>query len=102
MPMKPDKRCNKCGWTKTICTCKKKPAPDTRGSINDRYGEDWITQRTAQLKQHPFCAMCGADGKVVDHVDGIENNKYKLQTLCERCHNEKTAMDRKRRRLSWN
>jgi len=64
--------------------------------------------REAQLLSHPFCAGCEEKGKstiatVVDHIqewkNGLTNqhrwklftDTHNLKSLCDSCHNSKTA-----------
>jgi 5-methylcytosine-specific restriction protein A len=57
----------------------------------------WTRRRAHQLREHPFCVMCEADGHavvatVVDHVDPHRGNKEKfflgkVQSLCAAHHN---------------
>lgn len=58
----------------------------------------WRSIRSNQLSQHPLCADCLDKGmtraaNVVDHIDGNSwnNDSSNLQSLCDKCHNVKTA-----------
>lgn len=61
----------------------------------------WRRARRAQLTRSSHCATCGSRGQVVDHriprqilaaagIAALDHKRW-LQTLCERCHNTKTA-----------
>ena len=68
----------------------------------------WQRRRALQLKQLPLCAECLRAGAVtpatcVDHVErwragrADDINRFLLepiQSLCENCHNRKTAAER--------
>ena len=67
------------------------------------YGtQRWKNRRAKQLRNHPLCAMCKADGRttaatVADHEEPHRNDEAlfwngKLQSLCARHHDS----DRKR------
>ncbi len=74
-----------------------------RGSAAERgYGSRWQRARLAWLHVNPLCAECHRQGRVeagvvVDHImphRGDETlfwNRDNWQTLCESCHNAKTA-----------
>lgn len=78
---------------------------ERRGSSAARgYGKRWRLLRARYLAQHPNCAECDRQGKltpaeVVDHITphrGDQNLLYdpdNLQSLCKRCHDEKTARE---------
>jgi 5-methylcytosine-specific restriction protein A len=65
----------------------------------------WKTLRAHQLREHPLCAWCLKQGKVVpatvaDHIEphGGDWNKFRtgeLQSLCVDCHQPKWAEDRR-------
>ena len=67
----------------------------------------WRGVRAAFLREHPWCGVCAARGRVVaavvvDHVvplkDGGERFDWvNLQGLCVSCHNRKTARETARR-----
>lgn len=58
------------------------------------------------LHRQPLCVNCGAPGaptrpNIVDHITpltagGARLDPANLQTLCQPCHNRKTAADRQR------
>ena len=68
----------------------------------------WRTVRAAFLREHPVCARCAAQGRliaavVVDHVVPLKDGGARfdwtnLQGLCVPCHNSKTAGETARRR----
>lgn len=80
-------------------------ANTSRASASRRgYGNRWRRYRYFYLSQHPYCAHCFSQGRVVPAtvVDHIEPHKgsYELfwkegnhQGLCEKCHNRKTATE---------
>lgn len=64
----------------------------------------WRRLRAWFLRQHPFCAMCEADGciitaaSIVDHIEPIRQggaalDARNLQSLCGPCHSGKTAIE---------
>lgn len=67
--------------------------------------------RPAQLLREPFCRECAEKGRrtratVVDHIEPHRGDWAKFidpanhQSLCDRCHNRKTALERTNRRKS--
>ncbi len=73
----------------------RRPSAATRG-----YDAKWRRIRASFLRHHPYCAICGAEATVVDHVlplsQGGTHEWANLQPLCVSCHNRKTAvLDRK-------
>ncbi len=69
----------------------------------------WRELRLEQLLREPFCRECAKAGRrtkatVVDHVIphrgdlGKFRDPGNLQSLCKRCHNRKTALERANRR----
>lgn len=65
-------------------------------------GRKWRRRRERQLRLHPLCARCMANGFVtaatqVDHVQplfkGGTDADDNLQSLCDPCHDEKTRED---------
>jgi len=77
-----------------------------RGSAAKRgYGRRWQQARRRWLVQHPLCVMCQAAGRVVpatvvDHIIPHRGaarlfwDRENWQSLCERHHNAKSAMER--------
>jgi 5-methylcytosine-specific restriction enzyme A len=70
--------------------------PDARPSAGARgYGAEWRDVRVAHLARSPWCQVCGRAGSVVDHIipraAGGTDDPSNLQTLCARCHGQKTA-----------
>ncbi|WP_390844186.1 HNH endonuclease [Anatilimnocola floriformis] len=66
------------------------------------YDHHWRAARIQFLRQHPLCVECQSVGiataaTVVDHVTPHRGcyalfwNQSNWQSLCERCHNVKTA-----------
>jgi 5-methylcytosine-specific restriction protein A len=78
-----------------------------RKETNDKYQtKQWRTMRQIQLSQHPLCAGCLAQGRIVQalHIDHIfpwtklgEEAFYinLFQSLCHSCHSIKTALEQK-------
>lgn len=76
-----------------------KGSPDERG-----YDKAWRKTRGLYLYRHPACENCGVTADDtdrplhVDHIDGLGpfgprgHDPDNLQTLCERCHGSKTAI----------
>jgi 5-methylcytosine-specific restriction endonuclease McrA len=60
----------------------------------------WISLRDRWRRSHPCCARCGAKAQHVDHIIDIRTaperrlDWFNLQSLCQPCHNAKTAADR--------
>lgn len=58
----------------------------------------WRNARARVKIEEPFCRMCGKVADVVDHIIPIKAGGKKLarenlQSLCHKCHNEKTLQD---------
>ena len=93
------------------------------GALNASYVERkkwylsdrWRNLRESFLKEHPYCGVCGEQGKsefaiIVDHVEGHNPDTWKenffigpFQALCWSCHSRKTMLEdakRKKTRLS--
>lgn len=79
-----------------------------RGTSTERgYGKPWRRQRKlALMRDHYQCQACGKPTGESGHVDHIKprprgapynarewDRLDNLQTLCERCHNRKTARE---------
>jgi 5-methylcytosine-specific restriction enzyme A len=79
---------------------------------NDSWGKDtgfyakkaWRNLRAAKLREDPLCIQCKAKGQlisatVVDHIiprranPDLELSWDNLQSLCESCHNTKSAKE---------
>ena len=82
---------------------KSKERRDSDGLYGQRH---WRTFRQAQLSQHPLCAACMSEGRVIqaEHVDHVfpwkQIGKHAFyrniyQSLCEEHHREKTWLERK-------
>jgi len=53
--------------------------------------------------KEPLCEMCGAPGRLVDHIKEIKDggallDETNIQTLCSKCHATKTLDEQKRRK----
>jgi len=56
----------------------------------------WRSMRDRQLRGHPTCVVCGDKASHVDHVLAIANGGTTdgpLQSMCRRCHLQKTVKD---------
>ena len=74
-----------------------------RGSATQQgYGAQWQKARALFLKQHPLCAFCQAEGKivpatVVDHIiphrgdQRLFWDQANWEPLCKECHDKKTG-----------
>jgi len=78
-----------------------------RGTASQRgYDARWGKVRALHLGREPLCRMCRAEGRVtpaqmVDHIlplrqGGARLREDNLQSLCNSCHNRKTAEDQRR------
>ncbi|MBZ7939675.1 MULTISPECIES: HNH endonuclease [Campylobacter] len=61
---------------------------------------EWRKLRTIFINKNPFCFNCGKLAKIVDHIIPIKQggnrlNQDNLQSLCIKCHNEKTKKELK-------
>ena len=72
------------------------------GSAARGYDGRWKKARSLFLKQHPLCAFCQAEGKivpatVVDHIIPHRGDKILFwdetnwEPLCKECHDKKTG-----------
>lgn len=77
---------------------------ERRGSSRERgYDARWERVRRMHLAGEPLCRMCQQAGRVtlavlVDHITPIRDGGERLdddnlQSLCRRCHDEKTKDD---------
>ena len=62
----------------------------------------WQKFRDWYRKGNPFCEICGSVGQMVDHIkelkdDGAPLDPDNCQTLCNTCHQRKTATERVKR-----
>jgi 5-methylcytosine-specific restriction protein A len=58
----------------------------------------WRAARERQLRMEPNCRVCGQKAVVADHirnraVGGADLDVENLQSLCQRCHDEKTTRE---------
>ena len=70
------------------------------------HSAEWKKVRDLQLMQHPICQECERLGRVtpatvVDHINegGDRLDQRNLQSLCETCHNRKSAREGRAVRL---
>lgn len=76
------------------------------GATPRQSGRKWMEVRAAWLSNHPLCVGCECKGyvrpaAVVDHViplwEGGADDESNYQSLCNPCHDEKTAAEATRR-----
>lgn len=108
MALAPLKKCNHpgCGTLVRTPRCdkhkKQKHTRTTSKGYQHLYGYWWRKQSKLFKQRNPLCVTCLADGKVkaaycVDHIVPHKGDELKFrdinnwQSLCERCHNKKTA-----------
>ncbi len=98
--------CSRCG---PLHSARQAEHDERRGSSRQRgYDARWQRVRAMHLAAEPLCRMCVQAGRVtvasmVDHIMPIRDggevlNDDNLQSLCERCHDAKTASDLAARR----
>ena len=86
----------------------KRRADEQQAELDAFYsGKHWRRARTAHRAREPLCRRCSKRGvvkagDVVDHIierrDGGNNyDPANLQTLCHKCHSDKTREERERR-----
>jgi 5-methylcytosine-specific restriction protein A len=66
-----------------------------RGSAVERgYDRAWHDRRNRYMRVHPLCEWCKRPATLVDHIipkrDGGTDKSDNLQSLCNRCHAQKT------------
>ena len=72
----------------------------------------WRKFRDWYITRHPICEMCEKEGRLtpavmVDHIveirdGGALTSEENAQSLCWRCHGEKTANEKNHRKLTGN
>ena len=81
---------------------------DSRDPSDTFYSQGrWKRVRKWHIAQQPLCVTCRANGitviaKIVDHIVPIKRggaplDGSNLQSLCQACHNKKTASERTER-----
>lgn len=116
MPYKPMRPCRHPGChvlTREGWCADHKPKRAERGESAEWHGlyntDRWRELRADQLLREPFCRECAKAGRrtyatVADHIvphrgdTRLFHDLANLQSLCERCHNRKTAKERAERR----
>lgn len=116
MPYKPMRPCRHPGChvlTREVWCEAHKPKRAERGESAEWHGlystDRWRELRANQLLREPFCRECAKAGRrtyatVADHIvphrgdTRLFYDPGNLQSLCERCHNRKTAKERAERR----
>ena len=110
MPQKPKRPCRYpgcpgfCEQGQVFCKDHRMYSDDRmRGGASARgYDARWREARAIFLKQHPLCAFCQAEGKivpatVVDHIiphwgdQRLFWDQTNLESLCKECHDKKTG-----------
>ena len=108
MPQKPKRPCRYpgcpgfCEQGQVFCKDHRMYSDDRiRGSASARgYDARWREARALFLKQHPLCAFCQAEGKivpatVVDHIiphrgdQRLFWDQTNWESLCKECHDKK-------------
>ena len=76
-----------------------------RDNANQEFYNSWKWRKLAKAYKvkYPLCVMCNANGyvtavRVVDHIvrinaGGAPYDDANLQSLCEKCHNSKSAKE---------
>ena len=117
MAQKPPRPCRHPGCTELTrtgyCPRHQPQRPDKRESAQWHWmylTRQWRQElRPAQLLREPFCRVCARRGARtpatrVDHIQphrgdwALFTDPNNLQSLCEACHNRKTAQERGERR----
>lgn len=87
----------------SYCKTHKSKEEDIRLTSTERgYNYRWQKVRRMYLRRNPLCVECLKEGNIepatiVDHIEPHrgDNEKFwnedNFQSLCERCHNRKTA-----------
>ena len=110
MPQKPKRPCRYpgcpglCEQGQVFCKDHRMYSDDRmRGGASARgYDARWREARAIFLKQHPLCAFCQAEGKivpatVVDHIiphrgdQRLFWDQTNWESLCKECHDKKTG-----------
>ena len=110
MPQKPRRPCRYpgcprfCEQGQVFCKDHRMYSDDRlRGGAAARgYDARWREARAIFLKQHPLCAFCQAEGKivpatVVDHITPHRGDQWLFwdqtnwESLCKKCHDRKTG-----------
>ncbi len=81
---------------------------EARGSAADRgYDHRWGAYARGYKRRHPLCMECKRQGRItavycVDHIEPVESkydpkfwDETNHQSLCESCHNRKTAKEKR-------
>lgn len=82
----------------------KRHEPPRLNSYRRGYNRAWQATRLAFLREHPFCVVCEAIGRLVpaaevDHIIAHKGDDVlmwdigNLQALCRPCHSAKTARE---------
>jgi 5-methylcytosine-specific restriction protein A len=100
--------CSVCGPLKRATAAEH---DERRGSSRERgYDARWERVRAMHLAAEPLCRMCQQAGRIsaavlVDHITPINDGGARLdddnlQSLCRRCHDQKTADDVRKRGMA--
>lgn len=111
MPQRPPRICPGCnkivsaaGPCPTCKRTKRRRENTSRPSTDRLYSTSrWQKIRKIKLARNPLCEMCQSDGRtteaiLVDHVEPVRDGGAmfditNLQSLCNQCHDVKTARD---------
>jgi 5-methylcytosine-specific restriction enzyme A len=68
--------------------------PKKWAGANTSMPSGWTKTRREQLQREPNCRVCGAPATEADHViNRAAGGGPLIQSLCKRCHAEKTARE---------
>lgn len=106
MPIQAKKCCPNCGRGYSGLECPSHPRTDNRPpELNKLYGRRWKALRKQILEDNPLCIDCLKEGKTevareVHHTIRHHGNPQifwnsPLEPLCEKCHDKKTALERR-------
>ncbi len=112
MPNLPPKRCGSPGCKQFVPAftkyCEEHQSKMWKKIDCNRGGKDkfydskaWRTIREYVLARNPLCRLCeGNQAVLVDHIiprqqGGADLDLDNLQSLCQSCHNQKTAKERR-------
>jgi len=102
-------RCSKHTVKRNNATDKKYRNREDRKELTAFYQSiQWRRLRQYHITRNPLCTLCSDEGltvvaDVVDHIEEIKDNPARkldgdnLQSLCHSCHNNKTAIVRRKR-----
>ncbi|MBN9335374.1 HNH endonuclease [Devosia sp.] len=116
MPIRAPRICNHCGnlfQPPAQCECSRalkrnrgRRADARRANSHQRgYDRPWQQASARFLRQHPYCAKCGAPSELVDHIVPHKGDTALFwdrdnnwQALCAHCHNSHKQRQERRQR----